>query len=139
MQNILFDAGPMVAAFSPTDAHRAEVEGKLASLAKTGCRLLTTWPCIVEASCLLAPARRFELLQWIGMGGVVVYPFGPEHLSDMVAWMRRHTEADKAEMDFADASLYWLAVDTGVRRIMTIDRRDFERYRLPDGRNFEIV
>lgn len=139
MQNILFDAGPMVASFSPTDAHRTEVEGKLACLAKTGCRLLTTWPCIVEASFLLAAPRRFELLKWVEMGGVVVYPFGPGHLGDMAAWMRRYSEVEKSEMDFADASLYWLAVDTGVTRIMTIDRRDFERYRLPDGRSFEIV
>lgn len=129
----------MVAIFSPTDAHRAEVEGKLAALAKTGCRLLTTWPCIVEASYLLAPSRRFELLKWVEVGGMVVYPFGPEHLGDMVAWMRRYTEDDKAEMDFADASLYWLAADTGVVRILTTDRRDFERYRLPDGRCFELV
>ena len=38
----------------------------------------------------------------------------------MVRWMQRYTEPDKTEMDFADASLYWLAVDTGVTRIMTL-------------------
>jgi predicted nucleic acid-binding protein len=139
VQNILLDAGPLVATFSPTDVHRVEVENKLARLATTGCRLLTTWPCIVEASYLLAAPRRFELLKWVELGGVVVYPFEPSHLADIVGWMRRYTEADKTEMDFADATLYWLAVDTGVTSIMTLDRRDFARYRLPDGRSFEIV
>lgn len=139
MLNVLFDAGPLIATFSPTDAHRAAVEDKLASLAKLGCRLLTTWPCIVEATHMLAAPRRFELLKWVEAGGVVVYPFDPGHLNDMVRWMQRYTESDKAEMDFADASLYWLAVDTGITRIMTIDRKDFERYRLPDGRGFELV
>ena len=33
----------------------------------------------------------------------------------------------------------WLATDTGVNRIMTMDERDFSRYRLPDGRGFEIL
>ena len=42
-------------------------------------------------------------------------------------------------MDFADASLVWLATDTGVNRIMTMDVRDFSRYRLTDGRGFEIL
>lgn len=139
MRNVLFDAGPLIATFSPTDVYRAEVEGKLAELAKAGCRLLTTWPCVVEATHMLAAPRRFELLKWVEVGGVVVYPFDPGHLSDMVRWMERYTEFDKTEMDFADASLYWLAVDTGISSIMTTDRKDFQRYRLPDGRGFEII
>jgi len=32
-----------------------------------------------------------------------------------------------------------LAVQTGVTTIMTLDVRDFSRYRLPDGRAFEIL
>jgi uncharacterized protein len=42
-------------------------------------------------------------------------------------------------MDLADASLLWLAADTGVRRIMTMDVQDFSRYWLPDGQAFEIL
>jgi predicted nucleic acid-binding protein len=42
-------------------------------------------------------------------------------------------------MDFADATLYWLANETGVTSIMTLDVRDFSRYRLPDGRAFEML
>ena len=57
----------------------------------------------------------------------------------MVDLMRRYTQAPRTEMDLADASLVWLASDTGVSRIMTLDVRDFSRYRLPDGRAFEIL
>jgi uncharacterized protein len=39
----------------------------------------------------------------------------------------------------ADASLVWLAADTGVTTVMTLDVRDFSRYRLPDGRSFDIL
>ncbi len=53
--------------------------------------------------------------------------------------MRRYTAAPRTEMDLADASLVWLATDTGVTTIMTLDVRDFSRYRLPDGRAFEIL
>jgi predicted nucleic acid-binding protein len=32
-------------------------------------------------------------------------------------------------MDLADASLYWLAAETGVTEILTVDVADFSRYR----------
>jgi hypothetical protein len=32
-----------------------------------------------------------------------------------------------------------MAADTGVASIMTTDVRDFSRYRLPDGRAFDIL
>ena len=53
--------------------------------------------------------------------------------------MRQYTETPRTQMDLADASLVWLAADTGVSTILTMDRRDFSRYRLPDGRSFEIL
>jgi uncharacterized protein len=34
---------------------------------------------------------------------------------------------------FADGSLLWLAHESGLREIMTVDVKDFARYRLPDG------
>ncbi|MDP2809549.1 MAG: PIN domain-containing protein [Rhodocyclaceae bacterium] len=139
MRNILIDSGPLIAFFSPDDVHRPRYEGVLTECAATGIRLVTTWPCIIEAAYLLAPTRRFEFLHWIALGGVMVYPLDTGHLDDMLVWMRRYTEPGKCEMDMADASLYWLSVDTGITEIMTVDRRDFERYRLPDGRCFSIV
>jgi predicted nucleic acid-binding protein len=79
------------------------------------------------------------LLRWVAAGGVSVFPFAPDALEPMVEMMRRYTEAPRTEMDLADASLVWLASDTGVNHIMTMDRRDFSRYRLNDGRAFEIL
>ncbi len=101
--------------------------------------MLTTWPCVVEAAYLLEAPQRFELLAWIELGGVQVYPFEPSHLGDMIDWMRRYKERSRREMDFADASLYWLAVETGIRDILTIDVADFGRYRLPEGEAFNIL
>ena len=92
----------------------------------------------MEAAYLLDPPHRFELLQWIELGGAQVYPFDAHHLGDIVRWMRRYTDA-KREMDLADASLYWLASETGFTAIMTVDVADFRRYRLPDGSHFELL
>lgn len=138
MQSILIDAGPLIALFSVDDKHHQHYDNLIRNLSPDGLRLLTTWPCIVEASYLLNTQNRFELLEWIRLGGVVVYPFSHDNLGSIVKSMKTYTESGKREMDFADATLYWLAVETGITEIMTVDNRDFSRYRLPNGDFFII-
>lgn len=138
MRSVLLDAGPQVALFAPDDLHHARFYSLLTDLASQGVRLITTWPCVVEAAYLLDPPHRYELLQWIELGGAQIYPFDAHHLGDIARWMRRYTDA-KREMELADASLYWLASETGVTAIMTVDVADFRRYRLPNGADFELL
>jgi len=59
----------------------------------------------------------------------MVFPFEHGALLDFV----------RTEMYLADTSLLELAAQTGVTTIMTLDQRDFSRYRLPDGRAFRIL
>ena len=139
MRSILLDAGPQIALFAVDDRYHDHYDELITKLSVTGLRLLTTWPCVVEASYLLGKPQRYELLRWIELGGVAVYPFDPHHLADIVNWMEIYTQDGKREMDFADATLYWLAQETGVREIMTMDVRDFSRYRLPDDESFTIL
>lgn len=68
-----------------------------------------------------------------------VCPFDPEAPEAMADLMCGHTRSPRTEMGLADASLVWLAADIGVTRVMTMDRCDFSRHRLPDGREFEIL
>ena len=138
MLSALLDAGPMVALFAPDDAHHRRFDALIRELSPKGLRLLTTWPCVVEAAYLLDAPQRFELLRWIELGAAQVVPFDAHHLGDIAAWMRRYTDR-KRDMDVAAASLYWLAADMGVRRILTVDEADFRRYRLPDGKHFELL
>ncbi len=139
MRSCLIDSGPLIALFAVDDNHHARFDAMVRELSVGGLRLITTWPCIVEASCLLEIPQRFEMLKWIELGGAVVYPFEPVHLSDIVRWMRRYSESGKREMDLADASLYWLADETGVTEILTVDVADFSRYRLPRGKAFTLL
>lgn len=139
MASALIDASAMVAAFAPNEpaAERYQDLLELASLERWS--LSTTWPCVVEASYLVPPPHRFALLNWLGRGAVAVFPFEQRNLLDFVPLMQRYTQSPRTEMDMADASLVWLADETGVTRVMTLDVRDFSRYRLPDGRGFEIL
>jgi uncharacterized protein len=57
----------------------------------------------------------------------------------MLPWMQSGSERGKREMDFADASLCWLAVETGVTHIMTVEGIDFFRYRQPRNKAFVIL
>lgn len=139
MRSVLIDAGPLIALFAVDDKHHPKFDRMVSELSSKGLRLITTWPCVVEASYLLDVPQRYEMLRWVELGGVQVYPFESFHLGDMVTWMQRYTEPNKREMDFADATLYWLAIETGIVEIMTVDRNDFERYRLPDGRAFILL
>jgi len=124
VQSILVDAGPLIALFSSDDNHHQHYDELITRLSSSGLRLLTTWPCIVEACYLLDPPNRFALLEWIELGGILVYPFSPENLGFITDSMKTYTEMGKREMDFADATLYWLAVETGIQDVMTVDKSE---------------
>lgn len=135
----LVDAGPLVAIFGRGDPHAARYRKALARANEEAWLLATTWPCVVEASHILDVPERYTMLRWIAAGGAQVYTFDPHQLEDMVELMERYTQPPRTEMDLADASLVCVANDTGITTIMTMDVRDFSRYRLPDGRAFEIL
>lgn len=135
----LVDAGPLVAVFGLHQPQGERYRALFKQAADAQWSLATTWPCVVEASYLLDPPQRYTLLRWVAAAGISVFPFAQESLEPMVELMRKYTEPPRTEMDLADASLVWLASDTGVSRVMTLDVRDFSRYRLPDGRAFEIL
>lgn len=139
MAAALVDAGPLVAAFGANQPQGERYRALFRQAADEQWSLATTWPCVVEASYLLDPPQRYALLRWVAAGAINVFPFAQETVEFMVELMRKYTQPPKSEMDFADASLVWLASDTHVNRIMTMDTRDFSRYRLADGRGFEIL
>jgi predicted nucleic acid-binding protein len=94
---------------------------------------------VTEASYSLAPKNHLALLEWLQSGAVAVENFSAVDLQSMVGWMAQYSETGKTMMDFADASLYWLAIELKTNLVLTVDRRDFSRYRLPDGQAFEIL
>lgn len=139
MKSALIDSGPLIALFAVDDKHHRRFDNLISTLAPDGLRLLTTWPCLVEASYLLAVPQRYEMLHWVELGGTLAYPFEPYHLGDMIKWMQQYSKKTKREMDLADASLCWLAIETRVTNVMTVDVADFSRYRLPDGLMFTLL
>lgn len=139
MSRVLLDASVMVALFDDDDVCHYSNVVKLERCYSHGLGLLTTWPCVTEASYMLSPHNHLGLLAWLAQGACDVAAFEVSDLSPMMGWMQTYSEPKKTLMDFADASLMWLAMQQQVRKILTEDKRDFFRYRLPDGQAFEIL
>jgi len=135
---ILVDTGPLVALFEPKDSqHRACSE----ALKNVQDALVTTLPVLTEAFHILPPNSRpaENLRVFMEKGGLSAWFMQEEHVRRAFDLMRTY---DDRPMDFADASLVVAAEITRTRQIFTIDRNDFETYRLRMGRRyvcFEIL
>lgn len=57
-------------------------------------------------------------------------------LSSLADWKEKYRDLP---VDLADASLIWLAQQTGVLDILTIDRKNFSVYRMPNGKSLKLV
>ena len=135
MNLALIDTGPMVALFDTNELANKHYT----TLLSRNWRLTTTWPCVVEVCHFLGANAVQRYLRWVSEGGVIVYPFDVSDLPELAEMMARYTAPPRTEMDLADASLVWLAQDPNTTSVMTMDVRDFSRYRLPDGRRFDIL
>ena len=67
---------------------------------------------------------------------MAVLELTPDCAPAMLSLLQRYRDRP---MDLADASLVALADRLGVNEILTIDRADFDVYRLADGRRFVQV
>ncbi len=134
MSALLVDTGPLVALADKRDAAHARCTAFLA--AHPG-RLITTWAVLTEFS-HLAPSidATLRLYRWIDKGGMEILSLGREELVRAIDWIEKY--ADRP-MDLADASLVVAALNTGIHSVWTLDRNDFETYRLPSRKRFHLA
>lgn len=132
---ILVDAGPMVAVLRSDDRHHSRCVEALASLRAP---LGTVWPAISEAMHLLRSWRDGpdRLWQRLERGALRIYTLDGHDCSRMRELMRKYRDLP---MDLADAALVRVAEREGIDTVFTVDRRDFEVYRLLGRRRFKII
>jgi predicted nucleic acid-binding protein len=126
---ILVDTGPLVALFDPRDGQHQRSLNTLRSIREP---LSTTTPVLTEAFHMLGPASigSDRLREFVDLGGLSVWFF--ERLSLTRAFELMELYADHP-MDLADASLVVAAESLRARKVFTIDRKDFETYRVRRG------
>lgn len=99
-------------------------------------RLITVAPVVVEANFFLSSRSKQQLLGWIHDGGLAVVDVPVSAYPELSTTIGKYANRD---IDFADAALVWLAEQLGILKIMTVDRADFEIYRMKGRKRFDLV
>jgi predicted nucleic acid-binding protein len=126
---ILVDTGPWVALFDPKDSAHRRCREVLKALRQP---LVTTVPVLTEAFHMLSPGSTGaeRVRDFIARGGATVWFFDGGALLRAFELMEQYADHP---MDLADASLIVAAEALATTKVFTIDRRDFQTYRIRRG------
>ena len=135
MRAVLVDAGPLVALLDRSDAEHQRVEAVLDGISDP---LVTVWPAVVEAMYLLAFSWQAQeaMLEILETGAVRLLSLDETDVPRIKQLMVKYRDLP---MDFADAALVRVAERHGLRRVLTLDQRDFSVYRLPRKGRFTLL
>jgi len=135
MPTVLVDAGPLVALIDRSDPYHSACRETLATMRDP---LGTVWPAFTEAMYLLRQSAEAQRSLWdmLNVGGVRLLDLDYEDCPRMRELMWKYRDVP---MDLADAALVRVAERERLRRVFTIDRRDFEVYRPYRLGRFEIL
>ncbi|MGH7784587.1 MAG: type II toxin-antitoxin system VapC family toxin [Candidatus Binatia bacterium] len=132
---ILVDAGPLIALIHEDDSEHERCREAFAAMNDP---LGTVWPVVAEAMHLLSFSWQAQEALWemIEMGAVEFLPLGIDDVPHMKKLMHKYRDLP---MDLADAALVRVAERERLRRIFTLDRRDFQIYRPSRVGRFSIL
>jgi hypothetical protein len=122
---ILVDAGPLVALLHRDDQHHKKCVEALTEIRDP---LVTVWPALTEAMYLLNFSWRAQDALWelVLEETIRLLPVEADDHRRMRDLMKKYR---MLPMDLADAALVAVAERERIRRIFTVDRRDFSLYR----------
>jgi len=123
---ILVDAGPLVALMDDDDQYHAPCLEVWRALEEP---IATVWPVLGEVMHFLSdePAAQQGIWKMIETGAIALLPLGLSDIPRIRELMAKY--ADRP-MDLADAALIHVAEREGIRKIFTVDKKDFAVYRL---------
>jgi len=126
---ILIDTGPLIALFDPGDSQHRRCVTALKTIREP---VSTTVAVLTEAFHLLGPESvgSDRLREFVENGGITIWFFDQATLTRAFELMELYSDHP---MDLADASLIVAAESLGTRKVFTIDRNDFETYRVRRG------
>ncbi len=130
--DVLVDTGPLVALFNRDDPHHAHAGAWLA--AQTG--PLHTVDAVLAECAFFLPARlRGNLAELAARGVLQVHSPDAAGHARMAQLFNKYRDQDP---DWADLALVWLAEQSGIRRIATLDTTDFSVYRIQGRMRFQL-
>ena len=124
--NVILDTGPWVALIDRSESkHDACVQWFKSYSGK----LFSTEAVLTEVLYLLnfSVKAQTAAIDFVLKSVVEIIPSNIESLKKAKNLLHKYSDLP---MDFADATLVCLAIDTGIKTIITFDRKDFSIYRL---------
>jgi len=123
---ILVDAGPLVALVDADDQYHSRCAAALETFREP---MATVWPPLTEAMYLLTDLPHAQEVLWemVERGALQLLSLDAGDAPRIRELMRKYANRP---MDLADAALLRVAEREGIRKIFTVDRRDFSVYRL---------
>ncbi len=132
---ILLDTGPIVAFFDASDNYYKTCIEVLKDINE---RLVTTWPVLTEAFYLLEFSWKAQdnLWEFIMRGGIEIFSLDDKQQLRCRQLMEKYRDLP---MDLADGTLVVLAESNKIRKVFTLDHKDFQIYKPARIKSFSLL
>lgn len=133
--DMLIDTGAILALLDKTDRwHKPCVD----VFRQTRLPLVTSEAVLTELFHLVGDVRADMEAAWrfVRSGALVLATIDDRELPEIHALMSRYWDRP---MDFADATLVYLANREGLSTVLTVDQADFHTYRIKGKRQFRVL
>ena len=131
----ILDTGPWVALIDRSESRHAECVQWLKNFSG---RLYSTEAVLTEVLYILnfSITAQCAALDFVLESVVEIVPANTKSLKKTKNLMQKYADLP---MDFADATVVCLAVDTGMQNIVTFDKKDFSIYKSSNKKSFTIM
>jgi len=131
----ILDTGPWVALIDRSESRHNDCVQWLKNFSG---RLYSTEAVLTEVLYILnfSITAQCAALDFVLESVVEIVPSNIESMKKTKNLMKKYADLP---MDFADATLVCLAMQTGMQNIVTFDQKDFAIYRLPKKKSFTIM
>jgi hypothetical protein len=131
----ILDTGPWVALIDRSESRHTDCVQWLKNFSG---RLYSTEAVLTEVLYILnfSITAQCAALDFVLESVVEIVPSNIESMKKTKNLMKKYADLP---MDFADATLVCLAMQTGMQNIVTFDQKDFAIYRLPKKKSFTIM
>ena len=132
---ILLDSGPIVAFFDSSDGYHKICLDLLKSVNEP---LVTTWPVLTESFYLLGFSWKAQdnLWEFIMRGGVDILSLDDKQQARCRQMMEKYADLP---MDLADGTLVVVAESKKVKKVFTLDHKDFRIYKPSHTKRFTLL
>jgi uncharacterized protein len=134
-KRVAVDTGPILALINRRDQFHGACSVAIRAIPLP---MYTVWPVVVEAYYLL---QRYGgptdvLLHWLQAGHLRILELRGAEIRRIRYLARKYADLP---IDFADAALVAACEKSGIRRVFTVDKRDFLIYRPSHIEHFELL